>query len=380
MIARARDLLRHDEQARSLVVLAVLVVIFLASAARNIKEDGDFVHYVEAGARVLRGSDIYAGAGPDAVNTWPPLFAVVCVPFALLARISIYLARGVWLLINAALVAALLRMAVELVYGRPLTLRSEDGIAVASGAFLGPLVLTSRFLLGNFDRLQINLFILFGCLLGCLWLTRGRERLGGAVIGVAAAIKVLPVFFVPYFLCKRLVGAPLTGMLVGGAVATAAPILVFGPARWWSYVRFWLHLAAGGWPVRKGNQSVYAMIDRLYSHGALYWTPAAKRFKASDDPVVAVFVYGTLLVIALLLVVVARRGGRTPRTPGAVVEMAIVLALSVLFSPLAWKHYFVFLLLGTPRSGGRGSCPIRPFPTATRSGSRRICATRLSRA
>jgi alpha-1,2-mannosyltransferase len=361
MIARARDLLRHDERARSLVVLAVLVVIFLASAARNIKEDGDFVHYVEAGARVLRGSDIYAGAGPDAVNTWPPLFAVVCVPFALLARISIYLARGVWLLINAALVAAMLRMAVELVYERPLTLRSEDGIAVASGAFLGPLVLTSRFLLGNFDRLQINLFILFGCLLGCLWLTRGRARLGGAAIGVAAAIKVLPVFFVPYFLCKRWWGA-LTGMLVGGAVATAAPILVFGPARWWSYVRFWLHLAAGGWPVRKGNQSVYAMIDRLYSHGALYWTPAAKRFKASDDPVVAAVVYGTLLVIALLLAVVARRGGRTPRTPGAVVEMAIVLALSVLFSPLAWKHYFVFLLLGYTALWRAGFVPDPPLP------------------
>jgi hypothetical protein len=42
----------------------------------------------------------------------------------------------------------------------------------------------------------------------------------------------------------------------------------------------------------------------------------------------------------------ARRGGRTPRTPAAVVELAIVLAISVLFSPLAWKHSFVFVLLG----------------------------------
>lgn len=345
MIARVRERLRRDERARSLLVLAILGIVFLASAARNIKEEGDFVHYIEAGARVLHGTDIYAGAGPDAVNTWPPLFAVVCVPFALLADVSVYLARGVWLVVNALLVAAMLRMVVELVYGRPLALRAADGIAVASGAFLGPLVLTSRFLLGNFDRLQINLFILFGCLLGCRWLTRGREGVGGAAIGVAAAIKVLPVFFVPYFLCKRWWRA-LGGMLVGGAVASAAPILVFGPTRWWSYVRFWLRLAAGGWPVRKGNQSVYAMVDRLYSHGAFYWTPAAKRFKASDDPVVAALVYGTLAVIALLFALAARRGGRTPRTPAAVTELAVVLALSVLFSPLAWKHYFVFLLLG----------------------------------
>ncbi|HEY2386660.1 MAG TPA: glycosyltransferase family 87 protein [Candidatus Binatia bacterium] len=345
MIRRAWDLLRRDERARSLAVIAILVIVFLASAARNIKEDGDFVHYIEAGARVLRGADIYEGAGPDAVNTWPPLFAVVCVPFALLAQVSVYLARGTWLLANAVLVAAMLRMVVELVHGRPLALRSVDGVAVASGAFLGPLVLSSRFLLGNFDRLQINLFILFGCLVGCRWLTRGREGRGGAAIGFAAAMKVLPIFFVPYLLCKRWWRA-LAGMLVGGAVASAAPILVFGPARWWAYVRFWLRLAAGGWPVRKGNQSVYAMIDRLYSHGALYWTPAAKRFKASDDPVVAAMVYGTLLIIAVLFAYAARRGGRRPRTPAAVTELATVLAISVLFSPLAWKHYFVFLLLG----------------------------------
>ncbi len=345
MIRRVWEALRGDERARSLAVLAVLAIVFFASAARNVKEEGDFVHYIEAGARVLRGTDIYAGAGPDTVNTWPPLFAVVCVPFALLAHVSVYLARGVWLVVNALLVVAMLRIVAELVHGRPLALRSADGVALASAAFIGPLVLTSRFLLGNFDRLQINLFVLFGCLVGCRWLVRGREGLGGVAIGVAAAVKVLPVFFLPYFLCKRWWRA-FAGMLVGGAVASAAPILVFGPARWWSYVRFWLHLAAGGWPVRKGNQSVYAMVDRLYTHGALYWTPAAKRFKASDDPVVALLVYGMLALIAGTFALAARRGGRTPRTPAAVTELAVVLAIAVLFSPLAWKHYFVFLLLG----------------------------------
>src|SRR6185295_10840438 len=153
------------------------------------------------------------------------------------------------------------------------------------------------------------------------------------------------VFFVPYFLLKRWWRA-FAGIVAGGTLATAAPILVFGPSRWFEYMRFWLRLAAGGWPVRKGNQSVYAMVDRLYSHGALYWTPAAKRFKASDDPVVAAFVYGALAAVALLFAFAARRGGRSPRSPAAVVEFAIVLAICVLFSPLAWKHYFVFLLLG----------------------------------
>ena len=345
MIRRLVYRFRHDEGARARAVVAVLLLVFIASAARNIKEEGDFVHYIEAGDRVLRGADIYAGAGPDAVNTWPPLFAVLCVPFALLARVSVYLARAVWLAANAAMVYAMLRMTVELVYRRPLTFLSRDGISIASPAVIGPIVLASRFLLGNFDRLQINMFILFCCLTGCRWVVRGRPLLGGAAIGFAAAVKVLPVFFAPYFLWKRWWRA-LAGMLLGGALATAAPVLVFGAARWWTYVRFWLELAAGGWPVRKGNQSVYAMVDRLYTHEAVYWTPAAKRLVASDDPVVAAIVYGLLAAIMLVFVLVSRRGGRDPRSPTVVVEMAIVLALAVLFSPLAWKHYFVFLLLG----------------------------------
>jgi hypothetical protein len=326
------------------VVLLVLIAIFIATAVRNIKEEGDFRGYLEVGELVLRGGDIYRDARPD-INTWPPFFSVLCVPFALLARVSVYLARGVWLVANAAMVYAMVRMAITLVYGRRLTLAGGAGaLSLASIAVLGPLVLTSRFFLGNFDRLQINMFILFCCLAGCVWLARGRAVAGGALIGFAAAVKVLPIFFFPYFLWKRWWTA------LGAAVATAAlvslsPILVFGPERFVAYVRRWLEIASGSWPVRKGNQSVYALVDRLYTHGAIFWSAAHKRLTASDDPVVAALVYGLLALIVVVFVATARRASRDPASPVVIVEYAIVLTLAVLFSPLAWKHYFVFLLL-----------------------------------
>ena len=276
-------------------VLVVLAIVLLASAVRNIKEEGDFRGYLEVGELVLRGGDIYAEARPD-VNTWPPLFAVLCVPFALLARVSVYLARAVWLGINVACVIAMLRLAVTLVHHRPLVLTptaERAGVALASFAVLGPLMLSARFLLGNLDRLQINMLILTACLLGCVWLTRGRAVAGGAIIGVAAAVKVLPIFFLPYFAWKRWWTA-LAAALVAGGLASLAPIVVFGPARFLAYVRYWLALSAGSWPVRKGNQSVYAMVDRLYTHDAVVWSPAHKRLTASNDPAVALLVYGLL--------------------------------------------------------------------------------------
>ncbi len=338
------------------IVLVILVAVFIASAVRNIREEGDFRGYLEVGELVLQGGDIYRDSRPE-VNTWPPFFAVVCVPFALLARVSVYLARGVWLAVNAALVWSMVRIAVALVYRRRLTLAGGAGaISIASLAVFAPLVLTSRFFLGNFDRLQINMFILFCCLAACLLLARGRAAAGGALIGFAAAVKVLPVFFFPYFLWKRWWTA-LGAALATAVLCTLSPIVVFGPARFWSYLQRWLEIAGSSWPVRKGNQSVYAMVDRLYSHGAIFWSPSAKRLRASDDPVVAAIVYGLLGLVIVVFVLTGRRtasrdvipasgtDAADPASPIAVVEYAIVLTLAVLFSPLAWKHYFVFLLL-----------------------------------
>jgi hypothetical protein len=225
---------------------------------------------------------------------------------------------------------------------------------------LGPLVLSARFLLGNLDRLQINMVILAACLTGAAWIVRGRAAAGGALIGFAAAVKVLPIFFLPYFAWKRWWTA-LAAALTTGALASLAPVLVFGPERFGAYVRHWLALSAGSWPVRKGNQSVYAMVDRLYTHDAIVWDVTQKRLTASNDPVVATIVYGLLALVAVVFVLVARRGDRQRASPASVpgnptivpgnltivpIEIAIVLAVTVLFAPLAWKHYFVFLLLG----------------------------------
>ncbi len=299
-----------------LVVLALLAVM-LGSAIRNIKEDGDFRGYIEVGDLVLRGGDIYADSRPD-VNTWPPLFAVVCVPFALLARVSVYLARAVWLGLNVACIVALFRLAVDLVYRRPLGLGDRPGtVALASAAVLGPLVLSARFLLGNLDRLQINMVILAACLTGAAWIVRGRAAAGGALIGFAAAVKVLPIFFLPYFAWKRWWTA-LAAALTTGALASLAPVLVFGPERFGAYVRHWLALSAGSWPVRKGNQSVYAMVDRLYTHDAIVWDVTQKRLTASNDPVVATIVYGLLALVAVVFVLVARRGDRQRASPASV--------------------------------------------------------------
>jgi len=340
-LARPRPLVAGRHAGR--VAAAVLLIVFAASLARNLGERGDFQGYLEVGELVLQGRDIYADARPG-VSTWPPFFAVLCVPLALVARASVLAARALWLLLNGAVVVAILHLTMRLVYGHRLALDDRRaGVWIASTAVLGPLVLAARFVLGNLDRLQINMIILWGCLLGGWLLVRGRPIRGGAVIGLMAAIKVLPVFLLPYLAWKRWWRA-LAAAVVTGAACSALPVLVFGPERFAGYVRRWLEIAGGGWPVRKGNQSLYAMIDRFSSHADELGSPAVHRLVASDDPRVAAAVYGAMALVAVTLVAVGRRGGRRPESPAVPVEIAIVLVAAVLFSPLAWKHYFVFLL------------------------------------
>ena len=211
---------------------------------------------------------------------------------------------------------------------------------------LGPLVLSSRFLLGNLDRLQINMVILAACLAGGVWLTRGRAVAGGALIGFAAAVKVLPIFFLPYFAWKRW-WAAFAAALVTGAVASLAPDsrLRTGALR---RVRALLARALGRQLARPQGQSERLRDGRpaLHPRRDRSGTRRQKRLTASNDPVVAAIVYGPAR---------GRRGrsssprdaaGAQPASPAATVELAIVLCVAVLFAPLAWKHYFVFLLLG----------------------------------
>src|SRR4029077_12932296 len=99
------------------------------------------------------------------------------------------------------------------------------------------------------------------------------------------------------------------------ALASVAPVRVFVRERCVAYVGHGLALSAGSWPVRKGNQSVYAMVDRLYTHDAIVWDASHKRLTASNDPVVAAVVYGLLAVVAVLFALSTRRGGRTPASP-----------------------------------------------------------------
>lgn len=132
--------------------------------------------------------------GPDSGLDWPmhfrypPLFLLLFVPFGLLPYT---VAAGTW--------AALKFVVLERVV-RPLAQRLEWG--QGSAVWLMPTLLAGPYLVQEFHYGNAQFFIFALVAAGLLWL-RTRPLAAALALGLAASLKVWPVFFLPYLAARR---------------------------------------------------------------------------------------------------------------------------------------------------------------------------------
>lgn len=214
-----QSLLTKPTDARNLRIasLAVLVgalgfftVASISQFARG--RDGDFIHFYEAARAVLNNQDLY-DSGPAKGYIYPPLFALVLTPLALLSREA---AGVVWTVLNAAmLLVALLLLAREclrrftpspdpsptLSHPRTFALSHFFSTPILLIAALGALLNIDKvravLSLGQSDALTLLLIVL------ALILQRTRPLLSGACLGLAFNIKYQAIIFLPYLLLRR---------------------------------------------------------------------------------------------------------------------------------------------------------------------------------
>lgn len=347
------------------VLVAILAAIAVRASSPIVRTGGDLTRYIEVGELVLRGEDIYATSNPT-TNTWPPLFALMAAPLAILARLNVHVTRALWATVMLLSLAGSLQLSIRLVYRKPLVVRYRAGaISVASAAAVIPTLLALRAILPNFRFLQVNTLVLLLALAGCYLIARSRPGAGGAILGAAAAIKIIPIFFVPYLIWKRWWRA-LGAMLVSGAALTILPIVFFGFDRWWSYVSRFLGGSASSTFIATGSQSLYTMFHRILVLPNWWNTEFIRPYRVAMDIGAVIAVLLAFVVFAAVFIVVSRHRGVRPSSPAVVTEFAIVLGASFLFLPFAWRHYFVFLLpayvvLWRAAMAGTGNARVDPF-------------------
>src|SRR5215213_1860375 len=269
----------------------------------------DFDSFWRSARAMLEGKSIY-DTGVDLVNLNPPLWTVLISPLGLLEPVTAY---RVFVLISLSVVVGYLAWTVE-------ELRLRPGWTVVGIVLL----LLSSPLLATLALGQVYPVLALGLVAAWVADRRNVQEISGATLGLVVALKpsLLPVLLWP--LARRRWRA-LLAALISGAVATLIGIVVLGPGATLDYIGVLMdHSVSAYWD----NASLPAAAARLFTEN-----PYAQNVATLPWMVPIGYALG---IIAIVLTAMSVRHGPE-------VGLWVLVAASLLASPIAWHNYLVLL-------------------------------------
>ena len=273
----------------------------------------DLAVYRAAGKAIVHGHSVFGSYVHDQLRVplpfiYPPFAAVLAAPFTWLGETPANLA---WTAVTVIVLAAVVRICFA-----PLLRRFGRAAPIA---LVGTLVAVAA-LSPVEDHLrfgQVGIPLMACCVFDCMVERPRWPR--GALVGIAAAVKLVPAIFIPYLW--------LSGRRKAAGVATATFGIctligfVVTPGDSWDF--FHSKIFEPTSPKYFTNQSLEGILQRAISGPwRVVWIVA----------VAAVLVYGLRAAVA------ASKGGDELRA------VAITGLVSVLVSPISWIHHLVWII------------------------------------
>lgn len=328
---------------RSLVIAVGAVIVLVQWISTMLKPHGDFSRHWEFGRRFVHGEFLYT----DGLDIpYPPFFAVAYAPLSLL---PLQIAKPLFFLVGLGALIAILWI-LDRLSERSLMIRSEHRLWVIAATLL----LTSRFVIRDFDDGGQNL-ILLALTWAAVYLWAGnRDLLAGTTLGLAAALKCTPALFIAYFAWKK-------QWKVAGFAALSAVIFTLLPAAWQTssypiHMRTWIENVVHGvtqtdptvgvlGPEQLQNKSLRPALARYLmhlpaGHPGRFQGPGYVDFLALP-PATAAFVIKTILIAGLIAVAWLLRSRISRDSPALVSECAVISLLTILYSPISWGQHCV---------------------------------------
>ncbi|MGH3517880.1 MAG: glycosyltransferase 87 family protein [Haloechinothrix sp.] len=250
--------------------------------------------------------------------TYPPTAALLFVP---LAPLPVQVAWGVLAAASILAMALVIRITIATLPRSPLAVSWWASPARATLLFAVALLVIEPVWRTIFLG-QINLILMALIVLDLLVISARPNRFGGVLVGIAAAVKLTPLIFVPHLLFtgrwREAVRALATFAALQGLMFLLIP---------YDAMRFWGHAVSD--PGRTGpihwagNQSLNGLVNRLSDLAP--WSLA-----------VAVGIGAVLAGPAVWLMLRFHRSGR------ALPALLVTAFYGLLISPVSWSHHWVW--------------------------------------
>jgi alpha-1,2-mannosyltransferase len=291
----------------------------------------DFLVYRMGGAHVL-GQHLY-DVYLTRLNlhfTYPPFAALLFWPFA---QFSVGLGQLVWVVVNFVALVALTAVSIRAV--RPQWARRRIwGVALIA---LFPVLRLNPDLL-TLDYGQVNFVIVLLIMVDLTVTVRLRSRTlpRGVLLGIAAAVKLTPLVFIPFLVLTRQFRAAATAL--GSFLLCSAAAFAIAPHSsgfYWSHKIF-----------ERAASLIYISDQNL--HSALQRTLGAPPAPALLDVLTLVFAACGLAVATWAY-----------RASSPVLGILLCATTGLIISPVSWAHHYVWivpvlawLVLGSDRPRG----------------------------
>ncbi len=263
---------------------------------------------------------------------------IVAYLFAPLALLPPHLAVGLFTIFGVAAIAASWILLVRLV---ELDTTNRWVLALLFVAN-GPLIASVRH--GNLTH-----YVFFALVAGLCLMRAKRSVATGILIGVAAIVKPPLLLFGAFFVFRRDVWGSAAFASVT-CMAVIASLVVFG----WDDNLNWLKVCilqySTQWTAAFNDQSISSFLFRFRAGPELIrdWNTYPALFgERLAVQILTAFFYLSAAVCCLVSTVRARQSGIESSEARMNLQYLLIPTLAIVSSPLAWNHYYAWLLLPT---------------------------------
>lgn len=304
---------------RRLLACGFLTAILLAAYPLSIKKDmSDFGVCYKAGQRILAGETLYRASDGHLQYKYAPAAADL---YALFSFMPWEIAKILWYLLSLLILAGVAALSYKVIP------RPKKKAAVLVGLTI---LIMSKYFGRELQLGQVNILIVFLLTAAASLFLAKKDLWAGVIWGVSLFLKPYALVFLPYFALKRRWKA-----LAGGAatvlVGFLIPVMNYGFQGNTIVLKEWFSSLSQSTPrllAVGDNASLFAVVLK------------ATRGQLTLGAMAALALGAGLIGLALLIMMFRKKTNDTGERE--VCELAYLMVLIPLFSPLGWNYNYIY--------------------------------------